>query len=670
MFHHLHLGLVNRYNPLLKVAEGGILPSVDNLNPSLTINSVTNTPNVRYKGGDAGASTWAAWTYGNTLTLTGTGNSPSINKGSPLMNSNDDSVQGPGVGTNKYYQVAAGTDADIATEDIVAELLIRIGSDATTGILVGKRTAAAAAGWMVAVTNGRLAQFNLTDGTTPANIFSGTLTANAWNHVMFFIDRSGSGQCYVNGAVSGSAVSVSTIGSLSNTSNKLTIFAYSSGLSMSDDTLAYFSLWLGSGWLDTHLQANVAKERFQRMLGLWPDKAQGTALASSITRASSAYLDVLSSADNTTRRLYLVDSGWIRSVRRKDSNNNILTGPLFEASVQNLSLQTEVFTNATWSKLTAGDTVTDNTASAPNLFTTAASLTADGTTAQHGISQSNTLTAATHTLSIWAKVGNQNWLGLATSSPSSIGSYFDLSNGVVGTAVGSPTNRFIENWGNGWYRCGFSFTGTAASWTYQVYSASGDNSTTFAGDGATVNTYLWGSSMTATQFMTSYIPNTSSANTRSADQLVFVGNDGNFATVGSGQQGMVFTKFFAPNYNFETTPSTWAFSDGTNNNRIAHFTHAANEKFRVLITSSGVSRFDTQGTSDPVDGQIHSSRTRFTTSLIQEYFDGSVEIRAGAATGFPQGLNVLYMGSFHTGASQFDGVVSSFRIYGRPTNKI
>ena len=76
---------------------GNMLPGVDNLNPSLTMNGVTVTPMYRYKGGDAGASAWAPWTYGESLALQ-TGTAPSYNQGSPLLGTNDVAVKGNGGG--------------------------------------------------------------------------------------------------------------------------------------------------------------------------------------------------------------------------------------------------------------------------------------------------------------------------------------------------------------------------------------------------------------------------------------------------------------------------------------------------------------------------------------------------------------------------------------------
>ena len=98
--------------------EGPI--GVSALPAALTINGTTVNPTFRYLGGDAG-NTWAADTYGESLTLQA--GSPSYNQGSPGMGDTDDSVKGDGTA---YWKASSTSFADIDEEDFVFEALVKV----------------------------------------------------------------------------------------------------------------------------------------------------------------------------------------------------------------------------------------------------------------------------------------------------------------------------------------------------------------------------------------------------------------------------------------------------------------------------------------------------------------------------------------------------------------
>ena len=81
--------------------------------------------------------------------------------------------------------------------------------------------------------------------------------------------------------------------SLSTASERLALGAQSNGgARLSGAAVAHAALWKRKNWLDSHLQVDPARERFHRMIGIYPQVAQGTALAEIAQRESDAYLEI------------------------------------------------------------------------------------------------------------------------------------------------------------------------------------------------------------------------------------------------------------------------------------------------------------------------------------------------------------------------------------------
>jgi hypothetical protein len=198
----------------------------------------------------------------------------------------------------------------------------------------------------------------------------------------------------------------------------------------------------------------------------------------------------------------------------------------------NLLLRSEEFDNAAWTKTET--TITANQIIAPDGTLTADKLIATTSSGTHFVVNSATVTAASHTLSIYAKRGEYNWLFLRNHTIS-LQASFDLLNGVTGT-IGAGLTASIQNIGNGWYRCSITFTGTAAAHAFRVYVASSDN-TTFTGDGYS-GIYIWGAQLEVGAFATPYIPTVAAQVTRLADSAVMTGV--NFSSWYGGDRGTLF----------------------------------------------------------------------------------------------------------------------------------
>ncbi len=322
-------------NPTFEVFQKGSTSGVANLSRDLTINGTTVSPTLLYYGGDANSTNWTAQ-IGETLVLQA-GTAPSYNQGSPLLGTNDDSVK---FNSGGYYRASTASIGDITTEDMVVECIVRMSAFQPL-VLFGHRTGAVP-GWKVATTTATRLFCTIGSGTTQISAgVTGILTANCWYHVLFFLDRSGSSISYVNGVAS-AAVDISALVAASlSTDDLFTVGAASDGGNACDCPIALLAMWKQASWLDTHLQAALALERFNKLLNLMPQVALGTAAPTAQTRASATHL-------NNAGELYRVGANWLRVES---------PGYFCEPAATNKILQSQVFqSDGVWTLLDAGDT--------------------------------------------------------------------------------------------------------------------------------------------------------------------------------------------------------------------------------------------------------------------------------------------------------------------------
>ena len=140
---------------------------------------------------------------------------------------------------------------------------------------------------------------------------------------------------------------------------------------------------------------------------------------------------------------------------------------------ENVLLQSNQF-DTTWTNTrsteTSGQSGYDGTSDAWLLESTA---TATSAYLKQVISNSGV-----YTMSVYAKAGTSDWVSLLTAGSQS--AYFDLANGVLGSATSNVVDSSIESIGNGWYRCSATLVDNN---DFYVFIANGDgNLTTNSGD--------------------------------------------------------------------------------------------------------------------------------------------------------------------------------------------
>lgn len=279
---------LNLTKPSFELFKNGIVNGVDYLNPSLSINDITVTPNVRYKGGDATISGWAPWTYGASLSYTAGGGAITANNGSPLLGVNDDSVL---FDTNAYFSAAESSTGDIATEDFVFEMVLKISANDYN--IIGKRIAGAGYGIAIA---GNQIRIVLHDGSGLTFQDTANLTPGSWYHFMAFGNRdessSNSFQMYINGAASGGGQDISARLNITS-SEDFVLGARSDGFLPYDSNIAYFAMWKQTSWHQAGASgpaewATVAATRFAQLNGTYA--STGTDKLPTFTRAGVADL--------------------------------------------------------------------------------------------------------------------------------------------------------------------------------------------------------------------------------------------------------------------------------------------------------------------------------------------------------------------------------------------
>lgn len=652
-------------------AAGGVKPTfilfkgtgfngVDQLDPSLTINGVTVTPIFRYKGGDANGTNFDPWTYGEFVPYVPAGGAIIANQGSPLLGANDDSVL---FDDTAYYQVAGASFVDITTEDIVFECIFK--AVPGTDYLYSKRDGAAA-GHVCFISSNAIQLFIEEADASSGGVDSAALTPGVWYHGICFINRNensvNGAKWYINGVASGAGDNLAAHdGSLSNAA-PFTIAATNAGANPYSSNIAYLAMWKQSDWHQAGASAPaewalIAQERFNKLIGIYPARAKGTAAPTIQTRATTAYLDKLENS-NTTRKLYSVGDRWMRVVSRLDSASAEVQGYLSELAITNEALQSEDM-GTTWAQIDPGDSV-GGSVEAPNKTTnTTAGLIPDATDGPHGVSQSITVTAATWAFSVWAKKGSHDWLLIDNDTIANGKVWMDLTNGVVGTQQAGVTHAALHDYGDGWYRCEYTFTGTVAAHTLEIRIADADNTTTASGgDGSTIGLYAWGAQCELSDHHTSYIPTITVALTRSADQLQYKIDDGNLKNVG---QGAIHCKVLLEDYDAVGTKRLFDLSDGgASADRMSVYL-TGSDAFSLVTAATAGNAGAIAGSTDIADGAIKDVKFLWATDNLDLLVDGASE-GTDVSADIPDDLDELDLGMDLASTAQFNGVISDLKI--------
>jgi hypothetical protein len=253
-----------------------------------------------------------------------------------------------------------------------------------------------------------------------------------------------------------------------------------------------------------------------------------TATGATGTFTLTGSLDTIQLNRGSTATTYLATTGAIRiGIPQGYDETTALYGILVEPAATNLQIRSEEFNTASWTKITS--TITANNSTAPDGTTTADLLTL---TSANGYINSfpsiNTVTAnAIHTITVYAKKGNNDWVYYLTAdATSSHGflAYFNLGTGALGGTGTFGTASFvtqsITNVGDGWYRLRITGSHSGTNSYHLIGPTASDGGGFTGANGSTLS--LWGAQGELGYAATSYIPTLGSTVTRAADNITVV----------------------------------------------------------------------------------------------------------------------------------------------------
>jgi len=336
---------------------------------------------------------------------------------------------------------------------------------------------------------------------------------------------------------------------------------------------------------------------------------------------------------------------------------------LLEPQRTNLALRSEEFDNASWTKTAVS--VAANSTISPSGLSNADTMTGDGTSNQHFVSQTNSFTlGVSYTLSVYLKKGTNNFAQLyAFSTIGGMFANFDLNNGVVGTlgtTTGSNPTSSITSVGNGWYRCAITFVPTITSVSgfaiMPVTSASAARAET---NTLSTSVFLWGAQLEAGAYPTSYIPTTSASVTRNID---VVQKTGVSSLIGQTQGTLYGQLHIGASDSSSTVRMIASLSNGTVNNRIEIYRFNNTIQYDNVV--GGAIQFS--GSVATITSFNTTMRIAIKYSLNSvKFFINGVLVNTDTTALIPA-CSQINIGTNYAGSVAFGGFINSMALFPTP----
>ena len=213
---------------------------------------------------------------------------------------------------------------------------------------------------------------------------------------------------------------------------------------------------------------------------------------------------------------------------------------------------------------------------------------------------------------------------------------------------GTRTNEILEDYGNGWYRIGFSFTtdGTSGGFEIDLDRQNGSDTTTL---------FIWGAQLEQQSYATSYIPTSGSTVTRLADAA----NGAGSSDLINSTEGVLYAEIAS--LADDLTLRVISLSDGTTNERVLLMYHSSTNKIRCFIYSGG-SFYATLEKVVSNEKDFHKIAYKYKSGETKLFVDGLL-IGTGTASFSITGLDVLQFANGTPTSSPFYGKAKCVAVF-------
>lgn len=336
-------------------------------------------------------------------------------------------------------------------------------------------------------------------------------------------------------------------------------------------------------------------------------------------------------------------------------------GLIREASGTNLVSRSEELENGAWFKSNA--TVSSNFADAP---TVPATTTADKFVENSGAgvhefirtsADVSVVSGNLYCVSCCFKAAERTRIGLSLYPVGFAGGtvFVDLTDGSVVGFSGTYFAYGVIPLGNGWYRVWISGYASSTTTSSVINAKLVDTGTniSYTGNG-TSGVYVWGMQVEAGPAPSSYIPTTSSALTRAADNCVSSGSK--FSSWYTSTAITIYVDWLLRD--IIGAKRSVEINDNTNNNRIGPF--FSSPSFGGIVSVSGSLIYNSSAGS-AVAGQLCKQMLRATNGDQRECANG---VLAGAGTGVGHPVcTQLVVGDTFLATQPLNSLVRELRAY-------
>jgi len=260
---------------------------------------------------------------------------------------------------------------------------------------------------------------------------------------------------------------------------------------------------------------------------------------------------------------------------------------LLEPQSTNLLTYSEDFSDSSWTSQAVGATVTSNSIVSPDGTLNADTIQGNGSSTFVHIRKNINLTTASHTFSIFAKKGTNNFLAVQAqyySGATNTAVIFDLNNSIVTSGSGN-----IEDYGNEWLKCSYTVV-ISSDITGRFLIGPAYNGTTIEFPSTLTangkNIYIYGAQLEQLSYSTSYIPTNGSTQTRAAETC----NGAGTSSILPSEEGILYCEIAA--LADDSTNRLFSLSDGTSQNRIFLGFNAVSNQIRYRVQVANVYQAD------------------------------------------------------------------------------